>query len=61
MMYAPTLATQHNILLTMSKVEASIADQVHLTTHQGHAMPKWMRSIFFSGTYSQGYLMAACN
>ena len=30
-----------------SKVEASIVDHVHLTTHQGHVMSTRMRTIFF--------------
>jgi hypothetical protein len=29
------------------KVGASIVDQVHLTIHQGHVMPIWMRFILF--------------
>ena len=30
-----------------NKVEAFIVDHVHLTTHQGHVMLTWMRSLFF--------------
>lgn len=32
------------------KIEASIVDRVHLTTHWGHVMLTWTRSIVFEQT-----------
>ena len=51
---APLIMVDHFLRSTevriQYKVEASIVDQVQLTTHEGHVMPTWMRSTFFTRT-----------
>jgi len=49
---APLIMVDHFLRSTVLvriqfKVEASIVDQVHLTTHKGHVMPTW-KSTFFT-------------
>jgi hypothetical protein len=46
--------------MSTCKVEASKFDHVHFTAHEGHAMPTWMRPIYFKRTTLKFVVLVAC-